>query len=282
MVAAVDALVAKSWTVDGVDNVSLLEVGYSTAGIDEGWEGCGAGVNGTQHDAAGNPTINAKFNDTGALVAYGHAKGLEMGWYENGCACGERHELEINYEGDVRNLNGFGFDGLKLDGCGAQRNMTKYAALMQATGKAYLTENCHWGRCTDSDDSSCPTAEWCPMNWYRTSGDINSSPMSWYHNLQTTIAFQDAKAPLSRPGCWAYPDSKRQLGSGSRICPPSLNNLACAITRHSQPHALPPTFYSPTLEHAILRQCSRWDAFKARMASSTCHGTARILARGAW
>ena len=30
--------------------------------------------------------------------------------------------------------------------------------------------------------------------------------MSWLHNLQTTIAFQDPSTPLSRPGCWAYPD----------------------------------------------------------------------------
>jgi hypothetical protein len=27
------------------------------------------------------------------------------------------------------------------DGCGAQRNMTLYAELMQATGKSYLIEN---------------------------------------------------------------------------------------------------------------------------------------------
>ncbi len=41
---------------------------------------------------------------------------------------------------------------------------------------------------------------------YRTSGDINNSPMSWYSNLQTTIQFQDPINPLSVPGCWAYPD----------------------------------------------------------------------------
>lgn len=162
------------------------------------------GVNGTQHDAAGNPVINSKFPDMAGLVEYGHSKGLLMGWYENGCACGERHALELNYEGDVRQLRGLGFDGVKLDGCGAQRNMTLYAALMNATGKRYLIENCHWGDCTDSDDSSCPTLEWCPFNWYRTSGDINNSPFSWLRNLQTTIRFQDPVAPLSRPGCWAY------------------------------------------------------------------------------
>ena len=41
-----------------------------------------------------------------------------MGWYENGCACGERHALMQNYEGDVRKLHDYGFDGVKLDGCG--------------------------------------------------------------------------------------------------------------------------------------------------------------------
>jgi hypothetical protein len=54
------------------------------------------------------------------------------------------------------------------DGCGAQRNMTLYAELMKATGKNYSIENCHWGGCSSSDDSSCPTIEWCPFNWYVT------------------------------------------------------------------------------------------------------------------
>ena len=106
----------------------------------------------------------------------------------------------------MRQLHALDFDGVKLDGCGAQRNMTLYAELMAATGKSYLIENCHWGKCSPDDGSSCPTKDWCPFNWYRTSGDINSSPMSWYSNLQTTIQFQDPTAPLSVPGCWAYPD----------------------------------------------------------------------------
>jgi len=98
------------------------------------------------------------------------------------------------------------FDAVKLDGCGRQRNLTFYAQLMQATGKNYSIENCHWGDCTHGDDSSCPTLEWCPFNWYRSSGDINSGHMSWFDNLQTTIRFQSWDAPVSRPGCWAYPD----------------------------------------------------------------------------
>lgn len=118
--------------------------------------------------------------------------------------CGERRMLDINVEGDVRMLHEQGWDAVKLDGCGAQRNMTRYAELMVATGKNYSIENCHWGRCTDSDDSSCPTTEWCPFNWYRSSGDINAGHTSWYKNLQTTIRFQNWENPVSQPGCWAY------------------------------------------------------------------------------
>ena len=215
MLEAADALVAKTRqgptaAADAAADAaaaSLCDFGYCSVGIDEGWEGCGAGVNGTQHDAAGNPTIKTSaFPDLSAVVKYGHFQGLHVGWYENGCACGEKTALEINYEGDVRNLHDLGFDGVKLDGCGKQRNLTLYAALMRDSGKNYTIENCHWGRCTDSDDSSCPTADWCPFNWYRTSGDINAGSQSWYANLQTATRFLDADAPLSVPGCWAYPD----------------------------------------------------------------------------
>lgn len=166
---AVDALVAPIWTIDGTPNVSLADVGYNMAGVDEGWEGCGMGVNGTQHDAQGNPVINSKFPDMGGLVKYSHANKIRIGWYENGCACGERHALAINYRGDVRQLGALGFDGVKLDGCGAQRNMTLYAELMQQTGRPYLIENCHWGRCSSGDDSSCPTTEWWCATWWRLS-----------------------------------------------------------------------------------------------------------------
>lgn len=216
MEATIDAMTAKVWTIAGVANRSLLDAGYSSAGVDEGWEGCGKGVNGSQHDANGDPVINSKFPDMAGLVKYGHANGLKMGWYENGCACGERTELVKNYEGDVRMLHSLGFDGVKLDDCGAQRNMTLYAELMQSTGKAYTIENCHWGKCSPSDSSSCPTADWCPFNWFRTSGDINPGAYSWLHNLQTTRSFQDPAAPLSQPGCWAYPDMLEvgRIGAG--------------------------------------------------------------------
>ena len=108
----------------------------------EGWEGCGKGVNHTQHAANGDPVIATdRFPDMKGLVDYGHSKNVLMGWYENGCACGERVELDENYEGDIRQLHALGFDAVKLDDCGNQKNMSKYAALMRATGKNYEIEN---------------------------------------------------------------------------------------------------------------------------------------------
>ena len=79
----IDALAAKNRTVKGWDGkVSLCDLGYCAAGIDEGWEGCGLGVNGTQHYLNGTPATNPKlFPDMKGLVDHGHKKGLKMGWY---------------------------------------------------------------------------------------------------------------------------------------------------------------------------------------------------------
>jgi alpha-galactosidase len=119
----VDALVDKSRTVSS-EPTSLVDLGFDMIGIDEGWEGCGLGVDGTQHYANGTPAVRADFPDLKALVAYGHSKGVKMGFYLNGCACGEHVEKRINYEGDVNLTFALGFDGVKIDSCGAQKNMT--------------------------------------------------------------------------------------------------------------------------------------------------------------
>ena len=38
---------------------SLLELGYSDVGLDDGWQDCHQGVNGSFHDADGNPLVNS-------------------------------------------------------------------------------------------------------------------------------------------------------------------------------------------------------------------------------
>lgn len=211
MLDAAHAISAKNRTSAEEPNAfSLCDVGYCSVGVDEGWENCSGTDprNGMrQHTAAGLPLIDTNsFPDTKQMVAEIHALGLSAGWYLNGCKCGEHMERHANYVGDIQDLHDFDFDGVKIDGCGAERNQTLYAQRMRESGKNYTIENCHWGRCTDSDDSSCPTLDWCPFNWFRTSGDINAGASSWLANLQTVIRFQDPLQPLSQPGCWAYPD----------------------------------------------------------------------------
>ena len=170
MMDAAHAIVSKNRTIKGSSgSVSLCDLGYCSVGVDEGWEGCGQGVNKTQHDAQGLPTIDTEtFPDTGKMVKEIQALGLDCGWYLNGCKCGEHSEVLANYAGDIKDLHSFGFDGVKIDGCGKQRNQTLYAQLMKDSGKNYTIENCHWGDCTTSDDSSCPTTD-----WYRTSRDTH-------------------------------------------------------------------------------------------------------------
>ena len=67
--------------------------------LQKGWEGCGAGVNGTQHDANGIPTIDSAFPDTAKMVEDIHALdlsagtlvGLECPDYEQGA----RNEMDV-------------------------------------------------------------------------------------------------------------------------------------------------------------------------------------------
>jgi hypothetical protein len=164
------------------------------------------GVNGSQHDADGNPVIHARsFPDMGGWVASVHA--FTAGWYLNGCACGEPDELVVNYVGDVRTATALGFDSVKFDGCGKQNNHSRYARLFVSAGRSVpVIENCHAGDCTDDDDSGCGAPNWCPFSMFRASRDINSTDMRWFLNLQGVRRFLDRDAPVSQPGCWAYGD----------------------------------------------------------------------------
>jgi alpha-galactosidase len=141
-------MTSKNRTVDGKPT-SLLEVGYSNCGIDDGWQACGTGLQDTYHDNDGNPLINTTlFPDFSKLVQYAHSKDMKLGWYGNNCECRDNSypHPEKAYEGDVKVLTAAGFDGLKLDNCGQYTNLTLYAELINKSGHAVLTENCHWGQ----------------------------------------------------------------------------------------------------------------------------------------
>jgi len=192
-------MTSKTRLVDGLPT-SLLELGYKTVGLDDNWQLCGKyGPNeDTYHDSNGNPVINLnRFHDLKAMTDYAHGLGMKAGWYGNNCICKDHCSSDACYAGDINALIAFGFDAVKLDGCGAQRDLTKFADLMNKSGKPIEIENCHWG-------GTIPNATWCPWNFYRSSGDVRANFGSIMGNLHTVVPL--AAKNLSTPGCWAYPD----------------------------------------------------------------------------
>jgi hypothetical protein len=194
-----DGLVSRKRLVNGVPT-SLADLGYTDAGLDDNWQACGAyGPNQyTFHSDAGVPQVNTTvFPSLKAMTDYGHSLGLTVGWYGNNCICQDHCTSPACYQGDVNAMIEYGFDSIKLDGCGKELDLGLYASLFNATGKAILIENCHWGL-------TLPNATWCPWNTYRTSFDIRAAYGNVVLNLMSTVPL--AKQGLSHPGCWAYPD----------------------------------------------------------------------------
>merc|ERR1719440_1774936 len=198
-----DGMVSKKRSVDGVPT-SLCDLGYCDVGLDDNWQNCSAGTGGNHyHDSDGNPLINYdRFPDMKSMTDHAHGLGLTAGWYGNNCICKDRNSGDRKfYEGDAKALRKFNFDGFKLDGCGAQTDMQLWDDVFKADGGApVMVENCHWGRKKPYE----PTADWCPWNFYRTSGDVRAKFSSVMGNLNSVTKFSDRN--LSYPGCWAYPD----------------------------------------------------------------------------
>ena len=186
-------------TVDGVPT-SLLDLGYNTVGLDDNWQLCASygPQKNTYHDADGHPVVNtARFPSLKNMTDIAHALGLGAGWYGNNCICKDHCSDESCYAGDVAAHIAFGFDAVKLDGCGAEMSLDLWSGLIASHGKAIEIENCHWG-------GTIPNASWCPFNFYRTSGDVRANFDAIMGNLETVMPL--AAKNLSTPGCWAYPD----------------------------------------------------------------------------
>jgi len=261
----------KKRPVDGVP-MSLCDLGYCDVGLDDNWQECGHHGVGkyTYHSDAGFPLVNAKrFPDFVAMTSKAHSLGLTSGWYLNNCICadhcGSKHwspeEPDAKtkcYAGDAAALLEFGFDSVKLDGCGAQLDLDLWERLFNQSGKPIMIENCHWGRTT-------PNATWCPWNLYRTSGDVRASYGSVVANLQTTVKF--ATKGLSRPGCWAYPDMLEvgcQHGPGGKgdpgLSPAETRSHFAAWAIVSSPLTLSHDVNNETVTAAI------WDVITNREA----------------
>ena len=195
-----DGMVSRKRLVDGVPT-SFCDLGFCDVGLDDGWQLCGSygPDNFTYHSEDGSPVVNTdRFPSFKDMTDYGHSLGLTVSWYGNNCICRESQLEDDMYSGDAKALLEFGFDGIKLDNCGKELDLDSWADALNATGKAVMIENCHWGRTPPHPNG------WCPFNFYRTSNDVRASYFSVVKNLQTTVPF--ARLNLSYPGCWAFAD----------------------------------------------------------------------------
>jgi hypothetical protein len=132
---------------------SLVDLGYTQASLDDGWQACGAGVNHSFHDAEGYPLINLKaFPNMSALTKLGTSLGIESGWYMNNCNCAENQftepaQIATIVRRSAQAVVALGFTSLKLDSCGQFNNLTLWAEELNRTGVAVTIENCHQVRC---------------------------------------------------------------------------------------------------------------------------------------
>lgn len=194
--------------VDGLfapfPSTTLFDAGFTDVGIDDAWEACGAGVNGSYHDKAGQPIINASlFPDMKALTSYARSRNATMSWYGNCCGCqAAEHKLSSpHYEEDAAAVVEYGFSGIKIDACGNEPNISAWAAALNATGQGLVLENCN------DDDPFRPTTlpdgtVDCPYNFFRTSIDGAPNFRSTVWNVLNTLPFLN----VSSPGCFAYAD----------------------------------------------------------------------------
>jgi alpha-galactosidase len=199
---------------------SLLQLGYSHIGLDDCWQSC-TGPKGSFHDlTTGDPIVNTTaFPSLAAMVSHAAALGLQSGFYGDNCRChvGERQVGVTHYAEDVALTLEAGFAGTKIDSCGNQRDMTKYAELFAAANRTILVESCGNGPAgTEPKRDLPPQAAYlemledtCPWSLYRVSVDLGPTFLSTVYNVNRGLPFLKrgpGTVPLSRPGCWMYPD----------------------------------------------------------------------------
>jgi len=181
---------------------SLVDVGYTYANLDDGYQACGAGVNGSFHDARGFPILDAaRFPNVSAMTARARALGLTPGFYCNNYICSEPTPYG-GVNGDTYNRvmrgsvqflvdNGFGF--VKVDSGSCYNDMQLWQELIEASGAPIKVENCHQG-------DLAPNATWCPFDQWRVGADVNGEGPD-FELLQVARAL-----PSARAHCWPYAD----------------------------------------------------------------------------
>ena len=128
-----DGMVSRKRMVNG-EPTSLLDLGYNDVGLDDAWQLCGSygEKKYTYHKEDGTPVVDTSlfpsFND---MTSYAHNLGLTAGWYANNCICEDHCATDECYQNDVDALIEYGFDSVKLDGCGKELKLQKWADLIE-------------------------------------------------------------------------------------------------------------------------------------------------------
>ncbi len=74
--------------VKEINGKSLAGVGYTDVGLDDGWQACGAGFDGSFHYKNGTPIVNTTlFPSLKNMTDHDHSLNLTAGWYGNNCIC---------------------------------------------------------------------------------------------------------------------------------------------------------------------------------------------------
>jgi hypothetical protein len=170
-------------------------------GTEVGWSGGSISQKNTYtfHDNNGRTVVNkTRFPDLIAMTTLGHSLNISVGTYGNNCFCHDHCDSIDCFVGDVDETINMGFDAVKYDGCGLQKNMSLWAALYNGTSKAdiMIIENCN------NDNSLIPKKGTdltkVPFHFYRTSTDIRPTYGSFVNNAQTILKLTTE----SGPSCW--------------------------------------------------------------------------------
>ena len=207
-----------------LDGKSLVDLGYTNVGLDDGWQprystpADAPGINGGFHDAHGMPIVDNITFPGGFQPLAEHAKSLgqTFSFYTNNCGDGQSppennytnpQQIAQHYWGDVHATQLWGLHGFKVDGCGQFNNMSLYAALANNTGVPMLFESCHPLNIKPNSPNA-PSVDphtgalHCPYHYFRTSADVSFSFDSVLGNVNTVSSWSN----VSRPSCWAHPD----------------------------------------------------------------------------
>jgi hypothetical protein len=195
----------------------MHRAGYQYVNIDEGWW---LG----QRDAQGNIVVDPKAwpalspgeqaGDMSNIVRFIHSRGLKAGIYtdagESGCSMypdlGPKYfhtGSEGHYDQDFLQFAKWGFDYVKVDWCGGDKEnldpAVQYAAIGEAidraarlTGHRLYFSLCEWGK--NSPWTWAPHIGGAPADIWRTSGDIVAPIVAGHEHADRKASFSNMLA----------------------------------------------------------------------------------------